>query len=152
MFEYEPEPPDDWFKNDEEEKHMIIIKYTVEMEVPDSIVAALKANPAGVTIDDVVQTRIENALLPIFKGGSIKVYGSEGKKAIDIYKDCPECGHPWAKHFEQTKKVEVSMSDGTPGTREVLSDPVPTYCSECAEMLPKGNFSCREALKYGCPK
>ena len=128
---------------------MKALKYTVEMEVPDEILEALKNNPAGITIDDVIQTRLENALLPIFKGGSIKVYGSEGKKAIDIYKDCPECGHPWAKHFDQTKKVQVGVSDGTVGTCEVLSDPVPIYCSECAEMLPKGNFSCREALKYG---
>lgn len=120
------------------------IKYIVEMDVPQNKLDQLKANPAGLTIDDLVRMNIESALFQVC-GKAILVYREEeGKKAIDLFQICPVCAHPWTHHFEMLKKEPARMSDGSMAAREVLTAPTPTNCSECASQKQ----SCGEALKY----
>jgi len=120
------------------------IKYTVEMEIPQEVLDTLKANTAGLTIDDLIQTKIESALVPRPCSAVLVYRAEEGKKAIDLFKVCPVCAHPWALHFNQIENKQVGMSDGGIGTRGVLTIPTPTNCSECASQKQ----SCGEALKY----
>ena len=119
------------------------IKYTVEMDVPQEFLDNLKANPAGLTIDDLVQMKIETALVPKPCSVVLVYRADEGKKAIDLFRICPVCAHPWVLHFDMLKKEPARMSDGSMAPREILADPTPTNCSECASQKQ----SCGEALK-----
>lgn len=133
------------------------LKYTVEMEVSEELISNFsnpERNPAGLKIDDLIQTKIETALFPICKG-AILVYRAEaGKRPIDLFQKCPVCDHSWGKHFDQIASQVVSMPDGKSlvGKEEglvtvvkgTLTEPVPTYCSQCQDEAK----SCAEALKY----
>ncbi len=113
------------------------VKFVVEMDIPNEKLAYLKfgkvkigeekdgkeiftlRNAAGLTIDDLIQTRIETALAPLC-GAAILIYKpEEGKGAIDRYKNCPACGHPWPMHFN-------TISQG-----KLLHPAQPTPCSAC---------------------
>ena len=123
------------------QRSFVQLKYTVEIEIPDEVMANLNA---GLNIDELVRLRIEPALFPLCKGNILVYRSEEGKKPIDLFKVCPVCEHPWAFHFEQVKNVTVNMSDGTAGVRGVLADPVPIPCGVC-----EGTARCQESLKYG---
>ena len=119
------------------------LKYMVEMVVPDEKLNQLNQNPAGLKIDNLVETRVTSALFPLC-GSDILVYrADEGKKPMDLYKLCPACGHPWAFHFEQVKQTQVQMSDGSAGVRGVIGEPVPIPCGVCDATTP-----CHESLKF----
>ena len=119
---------------------MIPLKYIVEMEVPEEAMLAINSNPAGLKIDDLVQTRMENAFP---KWALIAYRAEEGKKKIDQHKVCPACQHSWALHFSTVKMESGVLSDGTPATRGVLAEPSPVPCPECAA----AGKSCNEASK-----
>lgn len=116
----------------------------VEIDVPEAVLEKLKLNPAGLTIDDLVQVKIETALFTVCQKAILVYRAEEGKKPIDLFQVCPVCAHPWALHFNQIENRQVSMSDGSITARGVLTAPVPANCSECASQKQ----SCGEAMKY----
>jgi len=120
------------------------IKYTVEMDVRQEVLEKLGLNPAGLTLDDLVQTKIESALFTLCQKAILVYRAEEGKKPIDLFHTCPVCGHDWVLHFSQIENKQVSMSDGSIMARGVLVAPIPTNCSECTSQKQ----SCGEALKY----
>jgi hypothetical protein len=97
------------------------LKYVVEIEIPEEKLAQLKTNPVGLTIDDLVTTKIESALGPLCNGALLVYKSEEGKQAIDRYKICPVCNHPWPMHFNTID------SEG-----KLLHPPKPAPCSVCA--------------------
>jgi hypothetical protein len=105
------------------------VKYTVELEVADEIIKNLTT--ARLSLDDLVQTKIETALFPLTKG-AILVYRAEGsREPINKFQECPTCHHTWAFHFQMTD----------PEGKKLLK-PEPSRCGQCPPEKP-----CEEALK-----
>ena len=97
------------------QRSFVQLKYTVEIEIPDEVMANLNA---GLNIDELVRLRIEPALFPLCKGNILVYRSEEGKKPIDLFKVCPVCEHPWAFHFEQVKNVTVTCLTARQGYAE----------------------------------
>lgn len=88
-------------------------KFVVEVNIPEA-----KSQIPGIA--EIIMTRIKNALFPINnQQPKVYVFG-EQPSPVDLFDKCPQCGHPWAKHFDFLDK------DG-----RALSEPVPGRCAEC---------------------